>query len=162
MRIHVSEAFAQHFQCDVSLSGEAVEQEGHLDDWSAHYLEVDGEPLAYLMNDACLYSLLIPCRELESFEDLLGALLPRVAAAWQEHGGSFDPANQDVVVLERNHRPLIAVMNDALRLIKLHARDCRENRTPLQLGEMEDLLNQTPFEMIEFAHPRALLPQLLG
>ncbi len=155
MRIHASEAFATRFRCDVSLSGEIVEQEGHLDDWSAHYLDVGGEALAFLMNDACLYSLLIPCRELDDFADFLGTFLPRVAAAWNEHGGRFDPANQEVVVLARSHRPLVAVMNDALRLVQLHARDCREDGTPLQLAEMESLLNQTPFEMIEFTPLRA-------
>ena len=58
--IHTSRDFAKRYRCELSLPGEKVPQPGRLDAWSVHFVRVGRKPAALFMNDACLWSIIIP------------------------------------------------------------------------------------------------------
>lgn len=161
MILHLSKQLACRLKCQFSTEGMAVIQAGRLDSWSGHCFRIGRLGYVIMMNDACLFSILIPAKGLTSIESFLGAFLPRVAKAWQEHGGNFDCLNQEVIILKRSNKSLIGSMTEAVKMIKFYAEFDREenpHKTPLDL---EERLNRIPYKAIGFETSHRLLARLM-
>jgi hypothetical protein len=162
MILHLSKQLADRLKCRFSMEGLPVMQAGRLDAWSGHCFRIGRIEHVLMMNDACLFCILMPAKGLTSVESLLKAFLPKVAQAWQEHGGTFDALNQEVIILKRGNKSLIGSMNEAIKRIQLHAEYDREehpNYTPIDL---EKRLNMIPHKVIGFQAPHRLLARLLA
>lgn len=161
MILRVSAAFAKQFKCLVSHAGENVPQERRLDAWSCHFIRVRRKPLVVVMNDATLYTLILPVAGVKGFPDLWLKLLGRIGEVWTRHGVDFDPNNQAVVLLSRTNRSLIGSMNDATLLIRIYDDDAREEKAELDLMEMEARSNQTPYKVLEYGSPERRMAEAL-
>jgi hypothetical protein len=162
MILHLSKQLADRLKCQFSMEGMSVVQAGRLDAWSGHCFRIGRIEYVIMMNDACLFSILMPAKGLTSVESFLDAFLPRVAKAWQEHGGNFDCLNQEVIILKRSNKSLIGSMTEAVKMIKFYAEfDRLENphKTPLDL---EERLNNIPYKAIGFENSHRLLTRLLA
>jgi hypothetical protein len=162
MILHLSKKLADRLKCQFSMEGMSVVQAGRLDAWSGHCFRVDRIEYVIMMNDACLFSILMPAKGLTSVESFLDAFLPRVAKAWQEHGGNFDCLNQEVIILKRSNKSLIGSMTEAVKMIKFYAEfDRLENphKTPMDL---EKRLNMTPYSAIGYEVTHRRLARLLA
>lgn len=158
MILHLSNALIKRLKCPVSLEGMAIIQPRRLNAWSGHCFRIGRIEHIMLMNDASLYTVVMPARGITSIEALLNAFLPLVASIWSENGGNFDPANQEVIVLKRTNRSLIGSMNDAIYTAKAFYE--------FKLGEktgqtIEYHLNSVPYKALEFDSPSQLLLKLL-
>jgi len=160
--IHASRDFAKRYQCQLSLPGEKVEQAGRLDAWSAHLVRINRKPLVMMMNDASLWSIIIPATGLTTLEKLLPVFLERVAEVWCSHGVAFDPSNQNVVFFSRTNRSLIGSMNDAISQMRFVEEGARLDGKPMDWGEMEDYLNKMPYGAMKYDRPKERLAQLLA
>ena len=162
MILHLSKQLATRLKCPFSMEGMPVIQTGRLDSWSGHCFRVGRIEYVLMMNDACLISILMPAKGLTSVESFFEAFLPRVAKVWEEHGGSFDSLNQEVIILKRSNKSLIGSMNEAIKMIKFYAEFDRyehPNYTPIDL---EERLNMTPYKSIGFETTHRLLTRLLA
>ncbi|MDZ4288162.1 MAG: hypothetical protein U0984_09395, partial [Prosthecobacter sp.] len=83
MVIHASNEFKKRFRCKLSLQGQPVVQSGRLDAWSGHFIRLGTTQMALMMNDATLWSLILPAKGLFNISDLLKVFLPRVAELWR-------------------------------------------------------------------------------
>lgn len=160
--IHASRDFAKRFRCDLSLAGEKVEQAGRLDAWSGHLTRVNRKPILMMMNDACLWSIILPAAGLTTLEKFLPVFLERVAEVWISHGVAFDPSNQSVVFLSRTNRSLIGSMSDAVAKIRFVEEAYRFDGKPMNWREMEDYLNRMPYGALNYYHPDKQLRKLLA
>lgn len=160
--IHASKKFVKRFKCDVSLKGHRVLQPGRLDAWSAHLVRVGRPSLVLLMNDASLYSLIIPAKGLRSFAAFLRVALPEIANALERHGGFFDSNNTDVIVLARSSRSLIGSMNDAVRIIRFYHEDALAMGEESHLPMIQGKLNQNIYSAIDYEMPHERLERLLS
>ena len=161
MILRVSATFAKQFKCLVSQVGENLPQERRLDAWSCHFIRVRRKPLVVVMNDATLYTLILPATGMKSFPELWLKLLGRIGEVWKRHGVDFDPDNQTVILLSRTNRSLIGSMNDAIMLIRIYDDDARDEKTELDLMEMEARSNQTPYKALGFEQPERLMARAL-
>jgi hypothetical protein len=89
-------------------------------------------------------------------------MLGRIAEVWMKHGAEFDPANQTVMVLPRTNRSLIGSMNDAVALIRFYESFANAERVELDLADMENRSNMTPYKALGFEQPDRLLARMLG
>lgn len=160
--IHASRDFAKRYRCQLSLPGEKVEQAGRLDAWSAHYVRIGRKPVAMMMNDASLWSIIIPATGVTTMAQFLPIFLERVAEAWATHDAEFDPSNQNVVFFSRSNRSLIGSMNDAVSQMHFSERMAREEGRPMDWNEMEDYLNQMPYGAMKYDRPKERLARLLA
>lgn len=115
-----------------------------------------------MMNDASLYTILMPARGLTSIDSFLKAFLPRVAQVWHRFDAEFDDQNQQVIVLKRTNRSLIGSMNDAIQATKFHFEYIREESHDFGPIDIEERLNMVPYKAREYMAPFELLPKLLG
>lgn len=159
--LHVSRDFAKRYRCQLSLAGEKVVQKGRLDSWSGHFVRVGRVPLVVLMNDATLWSILIPATGLTTQEQLLPVFLERVAEVWRAHGAEFDPLNQQLAFFSRSNRSLIGSMNEAIFHIRCQEEMAREGKRPVDWTEMETRLNRMPYGAMKSAFPREMLAAAL-
>jgi hypothetical protein len=159
--IHVSRDFAKRYRCELSLPGERVLQAGRLDSWSAHVVRISRKPMALFMNDATLWSMIVPATGVTSLADILRIFLDQVADVWGSHGAAFDPSNQDVLFFSRSNRSLIGSMNDAASMMRYAEELAREEKTPADWDEVEGHLNRTTYKAIGRARPRDLMAELL-
>ena len=162
MILHLSKQLAYRLKCQFSTEGMAVIQAGRLDSWSGHCFRIGRVEDVIMMNAACLFSILMPAKGLTSIESFLDAFLPRVAKAWQEHGGNFDCLNQEVIILKRSNKSLIGSMTEAVKMIKFYAEFDREenpHKTPL---DREERLNNIPYKATGFENSHRLLTRLLA
>jgi hypothetical protein len=159
MIIRASEAFAKQFKCDLSPVGQAQPAERQLDSWSCHFIRLGRKPVVVAMNDATLYTLLIPAKGVKSFEEIWMRLVAEVFEIWTEHGGKFDPNNQTVMVVKRTDRSLVAVMNQVIQSIRwqwaIHGDD-------LDLLEVQTHQNYTPMATLGFKFPSEELGEHLN
>jgi hypothetical protein len=162
MILHLSNQLARRLKCRFSLEGVPVLQAGRLDAWSGHSFRVGRIEHVMMMNDASLYTILLPAKGLTSIDSFLKAFLPRVAEVWQRHGSDFDPNNQEVVVLKRANRSLIGSMNDAIKAVEFYAVYDREDHPGYTPMDIEVRLNMVPYKANEYQSPARLLPKLLG
>jgi hypothetical protein len=159
MILHLSNALIKRLKCPVSFEGSPVIQAGRLDAWSGHTFRLGRIEHIILMNDASLYTVVFPARGITSLTTLLNAFLPRVASIWRHNGGKFDLLNQEIIVLKRVNRSLIATMNEAIRI----AQGFHE----FAIGEqynvtLEQHLNEVPYGSLNYDSPDRLLPKLLA
>ena len=161
MILRVSAAFAKQFQCEVSQPGAELPQERRLDAWSCHFIRVRRKPLVVVMNDATLFTLILPATGVKGFPELWLKLLGRIGEVWTRHGVDFDQDNQEVLLLSRTNRSLIGSMNDAILLIRFYADDAWDERREFDLGEMEARSNQTPYKALGFERPERLMAKAL-
>ena len=162
MILHLSKQLADRLKYHFSMEGMPVIQAGRLDSWSGHCFRIGRIEYVIMMNDACLFSILMPAKGLTSVESFLDAFLPRVAKAWQEHGGTIDCLNQEVIILKRSNKSLIGSMTEAVKMIKFYAEYDREehpNYTPMDL---EERLNTTPYKAIGYEITHRRLSRLLA
>lgn len=157
MIIRASNAFPKRFKCQLSHEGTSIPQEKRLDAWSCHYVRVGRKPLVVVMNDATLYTFIFPVTGVKDFAEFWTSLLGRIAETWMRFGADFDPQNQSVIVLPRANRSLIGSMNDAVKLIRLYDECARCDGVELDLLEMEQRSNETPYKSIGFIQPKGLL-----
>jgi hypothetical protein len=161
MILRVSAAFAKQFKCDLSHEGERLPQERRMDSWSCHFVRVRRKPLVVVMNDATLYTLILPVSGAKKFPDLWMRLLDRMADVWERHGVAFDTNHQSVVVMARTNRSLIRLMNDAILLIRHYDFNAGDEGRELDLAAMEIRSNQTPYKALGFVLPEELMTQAL-
>ncbi|MGL4400122.1 MAG: DUF6933 domain-containing protein [Luteolibacter sp.] len=161
MILRVSAAFSKQFKYVLSHPGESVPQERRLDAWSCHFIRVRRKPLVVVMNDATLYTLILPVTGVKGFSELWLKLLGRIGEVWTQHGVDFDPNNQAVVLLSRTNRSLIGSMNDAIMLIRIYDGDARTEQVDLDLAAMEVRSNQTPYKALNYERPERLMTSAL-
>ncbi len=161
MILRVSAAFAKQFKCVLSHAGEKVPQERRLDAWSCHFIRVRRKPVVVAMNDATLYTLILPVTGVKGFPELWLKLLGRIGEVWKRHGVDFDPDNQAVILLSRTNRSLIGSMNDATQLLQFYDAHARDERRELDLEMMEARSNQTPYKVLKYEWPEGLLAKAL-
>jgi hypothetical protein len=159
MILHLSNALTKRLKCPVSFKGTPVIQANRLDAWSGHCFRMGKFEHVMMMNDASLYTIVMPARGLNSINAFLSGFLPRVASIWSANGGQFDPLNQEIIVLNRTNRSLIGSMNDAIHSAKAFYE--------FKIGEkfqrtLEYHLNNTPYKTLGFESPSRLLPKLLS
>jgi hypothetical protein len=157
MILRVSAAFSKQFKFVLSHPGESVPQERRLDAWSCHFIRVRRKPLVVVMNDATLYTLILPVTGVKGFPELWLKLLGRIGEVWTRHGVHFDPDNQAVVLFSRTNRSLIGSMNDAIVLIRIYDEDARTEQVELDLAAMETRSNQTPYKALNYEWPERLM-----
>ncbi len=157
MILRVSVAFAKQFKCDLSHEGEKFPQQRRMDSWSCHFVRVRRKPLVVVMNDATLYTLILPVSGVRSFPDLWKRLLARMDDLWGRHGVAFDANHQSVIVMARTNRSLIGSMNDAIMLIRIYESNARDAGTELDLAAMEVRSNQTPYKALGYEWPEKLM-----
>jgi len=162
MIIHASKDFAKRFKCELSGAGQTVLQAGRLDAWSGHVFRVRRISFTLLMNDATLYSIIIPTTGLTTLPALLKVFLPRVSRLWAMHGASLDPDNQSVMVLPRSNRSLIGSMNEAVKSLQFFHDVMEVDEAPFDLTRIETRLNDTYYKAINQEKPARLLPKLLA
>ena len=162
MIIHASKDFSKRFKCEVSGEGHTVLQAGRLDAWSGHVVRIGRTSFVLLMNDASLYSIIIPAKGLTSFPALLKILFSQVSDLWAKHGASFDADNQTVIVLPRTNRSLIGSMNDAMKALRFSYEIAETAGTPFDLSRVVTNLNRNPYKALDYDDPSRLLPKLLA
>lgn len=162
MILHLSNQLARRLKCRFSLDGMQVLQPGRLDAWSGHSFRVGRIEHVMMMNDASLYTILLPAKGLTSIDSFLKAFLPRVREVWQRHGSDFDSNNQEVVVLKRANRSLIGSMNDAIKAVQFYDVYDREDHPGYKPMDIEERLNMVPYKALGYNSPDRLLPGLLG
>jgi hypothetical protein len=162
MILHLSNQLAARLKCAVSLKGVSVIQAGRLDAWSGHCFRIGRVEHIIMMNDASLYTLLMPARGLTSIDSFLKEFLPRVAEVWQRYDATFDARNQEVIVLKRTNRSLIGSMNDAIHATKFHYSYTRNETHSFGPTTIEERLNMVPYKAIQYSAPFQLLPKLLA
>ncbi|MFV1995940.1 MAG: hypothetical protein ACC661_10940 [Verrucomicrobiales bacterium] len=160
--IHASRNFAKRYQCELSLPGEKVAQTGRLDSWSAHFIRIGRKPVVMIMNDATLWSIIVPATGVTTLAKLLSIFLKRVEEVWAAHGVAFDPSNQNVVFFPRSNRSLIGSMNDAVSQMHYRERMAREESRPMDWGAMETDLNEMPYGAMKYDRPRERMAKLLA
>ena len=160
--LHASKAFVEKFGCAVSLAKDKPAQTQSIDAWSCDLLKVPrvGQ-LAVMMHDASLATLIVPLKGVRRFEEFLPLFLQRVAELWEAVGATFDPANQQVMILRRNNRRLIGSLNNAKELIGFTIFDQMERGEPINWHEAEQLINGTPFSAIDYDLPLEKLATLI-
>jgi hypothetical protein len=139
-----------------------VIQAGRLDAWSGHCFRIGRIEHVIMMNDASLYTILMPARGLTSIDSFLEAFLPRVAEVWHRFDTEFDTQNQQVIVLKRTNRSLIGSMNDAIQSAKFHFEYASEEGHSFGPTDVEQRLNMIPYKALQYTAPFRLLPKLLG
>ena len=162
MILYLSKQLADRLKCSVSLQGMPVVQSGRLDAWSGHCFRIGRVEHVMMMNDACLYTILMPARGLTSIDSFLKAFLPKVAEVWHRFDFEFDTQNQQVNVLKRTNRSLIGSMNDAIQATKFHFEYIREEVHEFGPIDIEERLNMVPYKAIQYSAPFELLQKLLG
>jgi hypothetical protein len=161
MILHLSKQLADRLKCSVSLQGMPVIQAGRLDAWSGHCFRIGRVEHVMMMNDASLFTILMPARGLTSIDSFLKAFLPRVAQVWHRFDAEFDDQNQQVIVLKRTNRSLIGSMNDAIQATKFHFEYIREEVHEFGPIDIEERLNMVPYKALRYKAPCELLPELL-
>ena len=159
--IHASRDFAKRLRCELSLPGEKIVQSGRLDSWSAHFVRIARKPVVLMMNDATLWSVIIPASGVTTLPKLLPIFLNQVAEVWGSHGVGFDPLNQSVVFFSRSNRSLIGSMNDAVSQMHFSYRMAREENRPMDWDEMATALNRMPYGALKYDRPLDRMAELL-
>ena len=162
MILHLSKQLADRLKCPVSLQGMPVLQAGRIDAWSGHCFRIGRVEHIIMMNDASLYTILLPARGLTSMNLFLKSFLPRVSDVWHRFGAEFDPHHQEVIVLKRTNRSLIGSMNDAIQATKFHFEYIREEVHEFGPIDIEERLNMVPYKALQYKAPCKLLPELLS
>lgn len=124
-------------------------------------MRIGRKPLVVLMNDATLYTLIVPATGVKGFPDFWRRLIVRIAGLWESHGAEFDPNNQSVILLGRTDRTLIGSMNDAVMMIRFHDELAKQDGKELELMEMERRSNETPYSALDHHRPGRLLKTML-
>ena len=162
MTIHGSKAFIEKFGCLISWPSDKPAQGQAMDAWSGDLLKVSrAGQVAVLMHDASLATLIVPLKDVRRFEEFLRMFLRSVAELWEQHGATFDAANQNVLVLRRNNRSLIGSLNNAKQLIEFSVADQMEASHAIDWNEAQQLINETPFTVIDYDSPLKRLASLL-
>ena len=161
MILHLSKQLSDRLKCPISMKGVPIIQAGRLDAWSGHCFRIGRIEHVILMNDASLYTILIPAKGLTSLEAFLKAFLPRVADAWQQFGAEFDSQNQEFVVLKRANRSLIGSMNDAIQAAKFHHYYAQQKHEGYGDMDIETRLNMVLYKALAYETPSRLLQKLL-
>ncbi len=162
MILHLSNRLNSRLKCPISLQGMQVIQAGRLDAWSGHCFRIGRIEHIIMMNDASLYTILMPARGLTSIDSFLKAFLPRVAEVWHRFGAEFDVQNQEIIVLKRSNRSLIGSMNDAVLATEFHFEFTREESHSFGPTNIEERLNMVPYKALKYKAPFEVLPKLLG
>lgn len=161
MILHLSKQLNDRLKCSVSFQGMPVIQAGRLDAWSGHCFRIGRVEHVMMMNDASLYTILMPARGLTSIDSFLKAFLPRVAEVWHRFEAEFDDQNQQVIVLKRTNRSLIGSMNDAIQATKFHFDYTRNETHSFGPATIEERLNMVPYKALQYSTPCELLSKLL-
>lgn len=161
MIIHASKDFEKRFKCDVSMKGQTVLQAGRLDAWSAHCFKIGRKSAVFFMNDATLYSVLVPACGLFSFKAAMKVLLVRIGVIWRRHGASFDVSNQSIIVLPRTNKSLISSMSEAIRCVTCRHEYRYDCDPDVEWSEYEYSLNDMPYKALNYDSPEMRLSQLL-
>ena len=163
MILYASKTFIQKLHCSISWPDQKPVQGQTMDGWSGDILKVSriGE-VAVMMHDASLATIIVPLKGVRRFEDFLPVFLKKASELFTSLGSTFDAANQNVVVLRRNHRRLIGSLNDAKYLIEETMLDQLEKGVPIDWNEAEHFINHTPFSVIDYEMPIKKLASLIA
>jgi hypothetical protein len=161
MILRVSAAFAKQFKCSIRQVGGNVPQERCLDSWSCHLIRIRRKPVVVAMNDATLYTLILPVIGVKGFPEMWLKLLYRIGEVLTRHGVDFDPDHQAVILLSRTNRSLIGSMNDAIQLIHFYDHNAKDENRELDLEKMEVRSNQTPYKALNYVWPEQLMAKAL-
>jgi hypothetical protein len=158
MVIHASKEFTKWFRCKISLKGQPVEQGRLLDHWSADVVQLRSKRLVLFMNDANLWSTIVPMEKFMTLDRLLTKFLARTAEVWARHGAPFDAANQSLYFLKRSNRSLVGSMNEAIHLIHAVSHDEGAN---LSWPRMEEQLNRMLYSALNYHSPDRVMQRML-
>ena len=127
MILYGSAIFVQRLKCQVSLREERPTQPQTEDGWSGDILKLPRvEPVAVMMHDVSLATIIVPLRAVCRFDEFLPRFLDRIGPLYQSVDGSINPANQSILVLRRTNRRLIGSMNNTKQLIGFTVADQRQ------------------------------------
>jgi hypothetical protein len=160
--LHVSKDFAKRYRCQVSLAGQGVPQTGRLDSWSAHLVRINRSPLVVMMNDASLWTLLIPATGVTTLAALLPVIMERVDGFKALHGLRNDPPDLSVLFLPRTNRSLIGSMNDTVFRIQVAEEMARDRGEPMDWAAMEAHCATVPFGALGYDSPSKRMAKLVA
>ena len=115
-----------------------------------------------MMHAGSLATLIIPLKGIRKFPNFLPLFLRKASDLFNAFGATIDPANQNVLVLSRNNRPLIGSLNDAKYLIGCAVSDQMEAGEPVDWNKAADFINQTPYSLIDYETPTKALIALIS
>ena len=159
---HASKAFVERFGCAISLPKDKPAQTQSINAWSGDLLKVPrAGQVAVMMHNASLVTLIVPLKGVRRFVEFLPLFLQGVAELWMAVGATFDPANQQMIILRRTNRSLIGSMNNAKELLDFTVFDQMERGESIDWNEAQALINGTPFSAIDYDLPLEKLATLL-
>ena len=150
----------KRFKVELS-EGACFQVERRWDSWSCHLVRVGRKPLVIVMNDATLYTMILPATGMKGFTDFWVALMHRMGELWAKHGLDFEEKNQTVLMLARTNRTLMGTMNEVIRLIRYTFEERMEGKGELDLGEREEYANRTPYKAIGYDDPAGVMARAL-
>jgi len=160
MIIFTSRAFSTKFKCGKPTKGLSVLQGVRKDGWSAHLFKIGRVHASIFMNDATLFSILIPTRGIKDLDDLL----QRFSARLEDLHLSLDlpfSAPDPILFLPRSNRSRIGSMNDAIMDMK-HAHAFRPEESPgVDWADLEARINRIPFKAVDYRCPHDLMDSML-
>jgi hypothetical protein len=160
MFIFTSRAFSTKFKCGKPTKGLSVLQGVRKDGWSAHLFKIGRAHASILMNDATLFSIIIPTKGIKDLDDLL----QHFSARLEEFHLSLDlpfSAPDPILFLPRSNRSRIGSMNDAIQYMK-HVHALRpEGCSEVDWTDLEARINRIPFKAVDYQRPRDLMESML-
>ena len=115
-----------------------------------------------MMHDVSLATVIVPLRGIRSFEDFVPVFLIKVSDLLRSFGATFDATDRKVLVLRRTNRPLIGTLHDAKRLIEADVIEQLDNGKAIAWNEAADLINRTPFSVIDDRIPTEALTSVVS
>jgi len=155
--LHASRDFVKRFKCQVSLKDQEVAQPGNLYAWSVHVIRAGRSPVVVAMNDASLYTLLIPATGVTKYSAFLKILLPAIEKTWAGIGEKCEAPRHSVMVVRRTNRSLMGSMNEAVRILRWYHELTLLDGSRLDVADVEARINETPFKAIDYKNPLSRL-----
>lgn len=162
MLLRASAEFVKHFKCKVSHRGKPVKQERRLDSWSAGLVEFRGKHVVLLMNDATLFSKVIPSTAGMTFERFANEFFKRVLVEWDLRNAALGEEHLSIIVLKRSNRTLIGSMNEAAATLHMHASYETKPGEEADWNHVEMVLNGIPFSALGGATPDEAMDFAVG
>ena len=160
MTIYASKNFITKLRCSISLSKHQPTEPGPFDGWSVDTLKIEKvEPVAVLMHDGSLITVIVPLRGIQNFQEFVPPFLKKVK---QLLGPTIKVDKGNVLVLRRTNRPLIGSLHDAKKLIEADIIEQLESSRPIDWDKAANFINQTPFSVIKDKAPSQALADLVS
>ena len=160
MIIFTSRAFSEKFKSGKATKGVSILQGVTKDGWSAHLFKIGRAHASIFMNDAALFSILIPTKGIQDLDDLLRCFSARLEEFHLSLGLPFYAPDR-ILFLPRSNRSRIGSMNDAIQYMK-HVHALRpEGCSEVDWTDLEARINRIPFKAIDYQRPRDLMESIL-